>query len=133
MEVIVSFSFFLFESEDDRWSSLPRPRIVTNPAAISTPTAANEQNLMHLYAQPSTSREFHSNAPPLLPPFSSSAGAISKAPKISQLDGDAFKNHPHSSSQESNISHSDHSGGSEATLPLDDDDNHDDPIDYADA
>lgn len=86
---------------------------------------------MHLYAQPSTSRHFNSNALPLLTSFSASArnvGAASKTPKISQLEGDKFKNSPHSSSQESNNSHSDHSGGSGATLPLDDD-----PIDYADA
>lgn len=132
------FSFFLslslFESEDDRRSSLPRSRIAPKPAAISASIAAKQQNLMHLYAQPSTSRQFHSNAKPLLTSFSSSTGnvgATSKAPKISQFDGDAFRNHPHSSSQESNISHSDHSGGSGATLPLEDDDH--DPIDYADA
>lgn len=136
--IIVSFHFFcvfLFESEDDRWSSLPRPKIATEPAATSCSIASNEQNLMHLYAQPSTSRHFHSNAPPLLTSFSSSAGnvgAASKTPKINQLEGDKFKNSPHSSSQESNNSHSDHSGGSGATLPLHED-NDDDPIDYADA
>lgn len=92
---------------------------------------------MHLYAQPSTSRQFHSNAPPLLTSFSLSTGNVgvtSNAPKISQLEGERFKNSVHSSSQESNNSHSDHSGGSGDTLPLDDDDNNDDdPIDYADA
>lgn len=133
-----SFSFFcvfLFESEDDRWSSLPRPKPATKPAAISTSIAANNQNCMHLYAQPSTSRQFHSNAPALLTSFSSSAGnisAVNKTPKISQIEGDKFKNSPHSSSRESNNSHSDHSGGSGVTLPLDDCDG-DDPIDYADA
>lgn len=129
------FCVFLFESEDDRWSSLPRSKPTTKPAAVSTSIAANNQNCMHLYAQPSTSRQFHSNAPPLLTSFSSSAGnigAVSKAPKISQFEGDKFKNSPHSSSRESNNSHSDHSGGSGATLPLDDC-NGDDPIDYADA
>lgn len=138
MKVIVSFHFlslFFHESEDDRWSSLPRPRIAAEPVIANTSEAANEQNFMHLYAQPSTSRQFHTNGAEALKTFGTSAGnvsaAVNKPPKISQIEDDdtSFMHQPLSSSQESNISHSDHSGGSEATLPLDDDD----PIDYADA
>lgn len=131
-EIIVSFSFLLcfsFESEDDRWSSLPRPKITTEPTPSTSIAANTKQNLLQLYAQPSTSRQFQSNASP----FSSTCADAThrQTPKISKLDGDKFKNSPHSSSQESNNSHSDHSGGSGATLRLDGDDN--DSIDYADA
>lgn len=93
----------------------------------------------HLYAKPSTSAKHRNNnnnnniaqqqqhLPSSIPrddPVASTSYASDKfqLPKIS-----SFKNSAHSSSQESNNSHSDYSGGSGVTLPLDE------PIEYADA
>ncbi|XP_031628449.1 uncharacterized protein LOC116344162 [Contarinia nasturtii] len=83
----------------------------------------------HLYALPSksVSRPNQASCLPTIEASTSSAFSNNKnrsLPKISL--GEKFKNSAHSSSQESN-SHSDHSGASGVTLPLDE------PIEYADA
>lgn len=85
----------------------------------------------HLYAQPSKSamRANHVNNQPAEASTSSSFSNVNRIlPKTSCLGENRFKNsRAHSSSQESNNSHSDHSGASGVTLPLDE------PIEYADA
>lgn len=83
----------------------------------------------HLYALPSKSAVRSTPTTSLQKPAEASTSSAflhnrnNNLPKISCL-GEKFKNSAHSSSQESNNSHSDHSG---ATLPLDE------PIEYADA
>lgn len=99
---------------------------------ISSPRPQNPINKnfdpSHLYAKPSksASRSNQGNCQPEPSTSSSFTTANHNLPKISNLGG-MFKNSTHSASQESNNSHSDHSGASGVTLPLDE------PIEYADA
>lgn len=80
----------------------------------------------HLYAQPSTSAKHRKNqtSDTTVTPNTSFSNENRILPKISDL-GETFKNSVHSTSIESNNSHSDHSGASGITLPLD--------IEYVDA
>lgn len=99
---------------------------------ISSPRSINPINKKfdpsHLYALPSKS-VLRTNQDSYLAGVASTSTAIPNSnrnlPKISL--GERFKNSVHSSSQESNNSHSDHSGASGVTLPLDE------PIEYVDA
>lgn len=104
----------------DYISSPPRP----------VNSMSNKFDPSHLYALPSKSVSRPNQAsclPGTIEASTSSAFSNNNRslPKISSI-GEKFKNSAHSSSQESN-SHSDHSGASAVTLPLDE------PIEYADA
>lgn len=93
--------------------------------SISRPTYATTNitnDIIDLYTQPSTSRQSINKDSRTEAIASTSAGLTNftnnTIPKIS-ASGESFRNSIHSSSQESNHSHSDHSGGSGVTLRID--------------
>lgn len=101
---------------------------ISSPRPLVNLISNKEFDPSHLYALPSKSvlRPNHAKCHQPKGEASTNTGLSNSRPKIISL-GEKFKNSAHSSSQESNNSHSNHSGASDVTLPLDE------PIEYADA